>query len=384
MNRREFLAASSSAAATLLSPFAHVRATQQPVAGARLVRTLPLGDPVRPDNPPLDELLGEGLDARLFTDLSDLAPGRILTSVDRFFIRTACPDAVDRVPSQRIVLGGRVRAAASVPVATLAQRAASMGSHVLECAGNTNPNNYGLMSAAEWKGVPIGTVLDRVRPVGGATRVLVTGVDDDRPSRTSIPGASWIFSREDLERAHAFLATHMNGAPLGRHHGAPVRLVVPGWYGCACIKWVNRIDWVDEDMEATSQMREFAARTHQPSDARLAREFEPATIDTAAMPIRIEQWELDGRPMYRVVGIVWGGSKPAAGLQIRVRTGDPWVDVSDYAPPQTTTLWSLWSHEWRPPEPGRYHIVVRVKDPVEQTRRLDMFFYVRAVDITDV
>jgi DMSO/TMAO reductase YedYZ molybdopterin-dependent catalytic subunit len=240
------------------------------------------------------------------------------------------------------------------------------------------------MSAARWDGVPIGALLDRAQPLSSASHVRITGLDDQYPSRTSIPGASWIFSRDDLERAQAFLATRMNGAPLPRHHGAPVRLVMPGWYACTCIKWVNRIDFVQEDMDATSQMKEFAARTHQPGDARLARDFAPAVIDVAATPTRIEQWDVLGRPAYRIIGVVWGGATPVHALQIRFRTGEPWMDISEGPHPDTTATWSLWSHRWHPTEAGRYHIVVRVKDPAVRTRRLDLFFYIRSVDITEV
>ena len=138
--------------------------------------------------------------------------------------------------------------------------------------------------------------------------------------QTSVPGASWIFSRDDLQRA--LLALRMNGAPLPRDHGFPVRLIVPGWYGCACIKWVNRIELVPDDAPATSQMREFASRTHQPFDASrragsptaagpgppqaLARDYLPAVIDTAAMPVRVEKWVASGHVFYRIVGITWG------------------------------------------------------------------------------
>jgi len=177
--------------------------------------------------------------------------------------------------------------------------------------------------------------------------------------------------------------------PLAPHHGAPVRLVVPGWYACACIKWVDRVAVVAEDAEATPQMREFAARTHQPSRAVLARDFEPPVIDVAAMPIRVEQWDVRGMPVYRIFGITWGGPVPAAALQIRFRSGGDWTDVSDFSPsrgttPRGTAAWQIWSHRWQPAEPGRYDIVLRVSEPAIRTRRLDLFFYVRTVDVTDV
>ena len=76
-------------------------------------------------------------------------------------------------------------------------------------------------------------------------------------------------------------------------------------------------------------MREFGARTHQPDEARLVRDFAPALIDVAATPVRLEQWDVQGRPVYRIIGIVWGGSTPVDALQIRFRTGEPWTDITD-------------------------------------------------------
>jgi DMSO/TMAO reductase YedYZ molybdopterin-dependent catalytic subunit len=226
-------------------------------------------------------------------------------------------------------------------------------------------------------------VLDRVRSASPLHRVLVSGVDHEASAaRTSVPGASWIFARSDLDRA--LLATRINGAPLPADHGAPVRLIVPGWYGCACIKWVNRVELVTDDAPATTQMREFAARTHQRSAPALARDYERAVIDTAAMPIRVEKWTEGGRVFYRVVGIIWGGSKPTNALSIRFKSGTPWTRVEHCPLPESTLTWSLWTHTWRPESPGRYQIVLKIDDPSIRTRRLDIFFYVREVDIDDV
>ena len=124
-----------------------------------------------------------------------------------------------------------------------------------------------------------------------------------RSSVSSVPGAAWVFRRDDLERAGAFLAIGMNNSDLPPEHGAPVRLIVPNWYGCTCIKWLSRIDVVDDDEPASSQMREFAARTHQHGIPALAYEYEPAVIDVAAVPVRVERWRVQGSIVYRVVGI---------------------------------------------------------------------------------
>jgi len=347
---------------------------------------VPLGNPGGLPTPPFGVLLGAGLDARLFTDLSQLsatAPASLVTPSERFFVRTAVPSTLPGTDGWAIRVGGLVHTPVDLGRPALEALAGQSGRYLIECSGNSDQSTYGLMSAAEWEGVPLGAVLDRVRPAAGSYRVLVSGVDDDgsRPI-TSVPGASWIFSRDDLQRA--LLAVRMNGAPLPRDHGFPVRLVVPGWYGCSCIKWVDRIDLVPDEAPATTQMREFAARTHQTPGAEIARDFTPAVIDTAAMPVRMEKWLIDGRLAYRLTGIVWGGAKPTNALSIRFRSGQPWVKVDDCPLPASPLTWSPWTHTWRPEAPGRYQIVLRVDDPSIRTRRLDVFFYVREVQIDEV
>jgi DMSO/TMAO reductase YedYZ molybdopterin-dependent catalytic subunit len=340
-------------------------------SSARFVSAVPLGNPAGFPTAPLGRLLGAGLDARLFTDLSPISrdkPETLLTATDRFYIRTAAPSLTVAPP-------------AGIDLTTLEAKAVQVGPFVMECAGNADPANFGLISAATWGGIPMPLILDRLPSSSPGARVLVSGVDDPGPAVTSIPGASWIFSRDDLQRA--LLVTRMNGAPLNRDHGAPVRLLVPGWYGCACIKWVESIALVPDDSAATTQMREFAARTHQSPGATLARDFGPAAIDTAAMPVRVEKWSEGGRVVYRIAGIIWGGSKPTNALSIRFRSGGPWVKVDNCPLPASTLTWAPWSHSWRPQEPGRYQIVLRVDDPSIRTRRLDLFFYVREVQIDE-
>jgi len=376
VSRRDFLAAS------LLAP---AIARLQPPANARLAGTVPFGVPGARATP-RNQLLGNGLDARLFTDLSSLSSDSLTTPSESFFVRTAASASLPAAPSWSVVLGGQVAQPASIDLATLQKLVQPAGRVLIECAGNADPTNYGLMSVADWDGVPLISLLDRVRPSNTRYRVLVTGFDDESTrSRTSVPGASWIFTRDDLERA--FLATRMNGAPLTPNHGAPVRLVVPGWYGCACVKWVNRIDLVPDDAPPTSQMVEYAGRTHQSGRPERAGDYAPAIVDTAAFPVRIERWTRDGGSFFRIIGIIWGGTTPPGptnALAIRFKSGGPWVPVENCPLPASTLTWSLWTHTWTPPEPGRYEIVLKVTDPAIRTRRLDLFYYVRDVTITEL
>lgn len=373
LSRRDFLTA------TLLTP---VLARLQPPAAARMLATLPFGDPTARATP-LGRLLGAGLDARLFSDLSSIAPDRLVTPVDQFFVRTAAAGSLPSAAAWTVTLGGLVAEPVAIDVPALDKLRQPTGRILVECAGNSDPANYGLMSVADWEGVPIPPLLERVKPTASNHRVVISGFDDmSTATRTSVPGASWSFSRDQLQRA--FLALRMNGGALAAHHGAPVRLVVPGWYGCACIKWVNRIDLVADEAPATTQMQEYAGRTHQAGPPPLARDYTPAVIDTAALPVRVEKWTAEGKVFYRVIGIVWGGTQPTNALAIRFRTSQPWVPVENCPLPASTLTWSLWTHTWRPAEPGRYEIVLKVTDPAVRTRRLDLFYYVREVLIDEI
>jgi hypothetical protein len=252
-----------------------------------------------------------------------------------------------------------------------------------ECAGNTRSAHFGVLSVADWDGVPLQKVLEPIKSKRPA-RVLIAGFDRyAAESGTSWPGASWIFTFDQLRSARAFLATKMNGQPLDVDHGAPVRLVVPGWYGCTCIKWVNEITVVAEDAAATSQMQEYASRTMQTGVPLLAKDYQSAAIDTAAMPIRIEKWSVGGKAKFRVAGIQWGGSRPIEGLEIQFNPDEDYRTVTSFQVAANDS-WNFWSHAWTPQKAGNYVIRLRLKGSTNVTKRLDSGYYMRSVEITEI
>jgi DMSO/TMAO reductase YedYZ molybdopterin-dependent catalytic subunit len=351
-----------------------------------LLGTVPLtGD--RPFQTPYGEVVGgPGLAARRFTDLSTLEPDRLITPTERVFIRTAAPAALARRSGAwTIATGGLATAPRPLGLDELHRRARDRGPHLIECSGNNDPNNFGLLSVAEWAGVPLADIVSDLQPAGAATAVLVSGLDDETSaSAQSMPGAAWVIPLDALDRLGAFLAVRMNGAALPPDHGEPVRLVVPGWYGCTWIKWVQEIRLVGADEPVTSQMIEFARRTHQSGLPERARDYEAPVVDLAATPIRVERRRVDGRVEYRVVGIAWGGSRAPSDLQIRFGSRGAWSPVELCPSPGAPALWSLWSYRWRPDEAGTYSISLRSAAPDVRTRRLDLFFYTRRVRIDAV
>jgi DMSO/TMAO reductase YedYZ molybdopterin-dependent catalytic subunit len=393
-SRRQLLAGLAATGAAMLADpgrvLARLAAAQpcgDPAAAGPLIGTLPLFRGDAPVQPFGVKFGGPGLDARLVTDLSLLEPGRLITPNSLAYIRTESPSEAAKQQGPWVIRTSGLLAPdapATLALDDLSTRARAMGAHLFECAGNNNPANFGLMSVAEWDGVPLTEIVQRLRPTSRATAVLVGGLDHDgQRSRDSVAGASWIFPLASLDRMGACLAFRMNGEPMPADHGKPVRLVVPGWYGCAWIKWVNEIRLVGPDEPATSQMQEFAGRTHQTARHDLARDFAPADIQTAAVPVRIEKRRAPAGLEYRIVGIVWGGTKPVDRLAIRFGPHDDWKPFSICPAPETHRVWSLWEYRWKPGTPGLYDIALRVPDATVPQRRLDRGYYVRQVRIDE-
>lgn len=333
------------------------------------------------------EPYGQGHDGRLLTDLSLIQPGTTTTPTEHFYIRTAYPDTLDPNAPWSIRVDGLVDDEVTLSLADLGPLVVDQGVHVLECSGNSSGGGFGLLSAASWRGAPL---LDVLEASGAgiraeATRVLVSGYDaQTHVSTHSTPGASWVFTFEELARFGAFLATEMNGEPLPLDHGFPVRLYIPGWYGCTCIKWVDTLRLVNDDEPATAQMQEFASRTHQNGQPALARDYISASMDQAAMPVRVEKWRVAGEIRYRVVGILWGGYEVTDALTVRLGDDAPPVPV-DVCPPQSGNQgWTVWTHAFRPTRLGEHTITCQIDDDSVPTRRLDIEWYARSVVIDEI
>ena len=381
LSRRQFLAKGAVAAASLCCQPARLHAAMVGQSDKKFLGLVPFADET---DAPIDTRIGEELDARLYTNLSRVSEERPITPSAEFYVRTGASRLLPDSSGWKIRVEGLVTKPFSLAIDEIRQKSRPMGKHLIECAGNVRLTHFGLISTATWAGVPVSEILTQAGTKPGGSQVLVAGFDDyAEESFTSVPGASWIFPVKEVTTAGAFLATVMNGQPLSADHGAPVRLVVPGWYGCACIKWVNNIRLVDDSEEATSQMREYAARTLQDGQPHSAVDYQPATIDTAAMPVRVEKWLVAGKLTYRIIGILWGGTQPVKTLKIRFNPDEDFSTVQGFR--QTwIDPWTIWAHRWSPRMPGKYAIELMVADPPMRTRKMSLGLYGRSVEIRHV
>lgn len=361
----------------LLTPTGEANpACPDPFAGGTFLGIVAWPEPANP----FGQTYNAGWDARRRYDLSRLAGGELEVPPDLFYVRTELPDLLTTDPDAWTVrVDGMVDTPVDVPIAEIRSRSVDQGAILLECSGNAG--DFGLMSSARWSGAPLLPLIEASAAIlPGATHLLVRGFDEHSvPSAGghSTPGAEWVFALDDLE--DAFLATGLGGGPLPPDNGAPVRLLVPGWYGCACIKWVTHLELVHDGVPATSQMMEFAGRTHQDGAPTLARDYRPARQEVSATVVQVEKWLVDGVIAYRVVGLLWGGERTVSDLRLHVGPISQRVQCFDHVDMRT---WNLWSARWQPGLPGTYTLGLTVDDPVPQIR-LDLGWYDRVVTIDE-
>jgi sulfite oxidase len=217
-------------------------------------------------------------------------------------------------------------------------------------------------SNGQWSGVGLGDLLRQVGVATGAKYVELTGLDDvERHGHRFGFGGSI-----DLDKAldgDVVLATQLNGAPLPRANGFPLRALVPGWIGARSVKWLGRITLTDRPSENYFQSKAY----------RVQREVNPASprdvsagVAMSAVPINAvildpvaEQKVAAGRVIVR--GWAMGsGARPLRSVEVSPNDGHAWVPARITVAGREWT-WSLWEAEFTL-EPGRHGMVVRATD----------------------
>jgi len=299
------------------------------------------------------------------TPLRALALGRTPTSA--FYVRSNYSEPELPGDAHRLTVEGAVESAFTLEVGELARLSRRTLTVTLECAGNGRtgmsplpegePWQQGALGTATWTGVPLAEVLARARLRREVVEILIEGADGKGSKRfaRSLPVSKAL-------HPDTLLALEMNGAPLPRAHGAPVRLVVPGWYGMASVKWVTRVEALTQPFDGYYQRERYIY------DMGANGEPEPVTRMRVKSLITEPAEGTQVRPGAVVVqGIAWSGERRVVQVEVAVDGGESWKPATLLEVPRPSA-WVRWAFTWEDAKPGRHTLRARATDEAGETQ----------------
>ncbi|PYQ97973.1 MAG: hypothetical protein DMF94_16015 [Acidobacteria bacterium] len=233
-----------------------------------------------------------------------------------------------------------------------------------ECSGNRGPLQ-GLCGNGRWTGVPLKTVLDAAG-VKAATREFVFfGADHGEEEvewRTQKYKVDYQFgrslNREQALSGRPFLAWALNGEPLTRHQGSPLRLIVPGWYGVSNVKWLAQIHLQEETYLGKYQARWYRTFRGEMIDGEMR--WNETAISHMQLKSFVARVTRNGSA-HKVTGVVLNDGTPIKSVEVKVDEG-PWQAATMDPSTKEKYGWKLFTYTWNGATPGAHTIVSRVTD----------------------
>ena len=300
-----------------------------------------------------------------------------LTPVPHFFVRNHMhePSELDS-DSWRLTVGGEVEKPLTLSLSELSKLVARSVVNTLECAGNGRSLHRpqvpgiqwgkGAVSTARFSGPRLSDVLQRAGVKSTGKHVMFRGLDE-------VPGKVPPFIRSiPIQKAldtDTLIATHMNGAPLTKHHGFPARALVPGWIGAASCKWLTEIKVLDAEFVGNfmSPGYRFPNEPVKPGDAVKPEDTHPLTALSVKSVI---SGPLDGASIkagkVAVHGAAWAGEADIVKVEVSTDGGANWSPAS-LGHEQAHYAWRLWNYEWKA-KGGDYTILSRATDSRGRTQ----------------
>jgi DMSO/TMAO reductase YedYZ molybdopterin-dependent catalytic subunit len=307
------------------------------------------------------------------TSIPALIGGVVMPNA-HFYVRNHFPIPRLDPETWRLDVGGLVERPLSLTMRDIGRMPSHTMAVTIECAGNGRSRfqppiegerwDLGAVSTAEWTGVPLVEVLDcaGIRP--GAQQLVFRGADGGevagRPGPVRYERS---LSLDDARGSQAVLAYAMNGEALPIQHGYPLRLVVPGWYGMASVKWLTEIELVAGEFDGHFQTGAYFYEWER--DGGVVRE--PVTwqqvrslITEPRADAELEHGELAIR------GVAWSGAAPIARVEVSVGTG-PWLEAH-LVGERKRHSWQWWEVVTRVDAPGEVTVRARATDLAGRTQ----------------
>ncbi|MBB1254242.1 sulfite oxidase [Streptomyces alkaliterrae] len=283
----------------------------------------------------------------------------------------------------RLTVGGLVRDRLDLDLPALRAFPTETLRVTMECAGNgrarlaprpvSQPWLVEAVGTAEWTGVPLRVLLEEAGVEAGAVDVVFTGADHgvergvEQDYQRALPLAVATGEDPPVLVAHA-----MNGMPLPPQHGHPLRLVVPGWYGMAHVKWLRDISVRDRPFDGFQQnvayrYRQDADEAGEPVDRIRPR----ALLLPPGFPDFMSRTRVVDAGPVTLTGRAWSGAGPVVRVEVSADDGRTWADAEVAPPGDHRWAWQAWHAVWEA-RPGDHVLTVRAHDadghaqPVDQ------------------
>jgi DMSO/TMAO reductase YedYZ molybdopterin-dependent catalytic subunit len=242
-----------------------------------------------------------------------------------------------------------------------------------ECSGNSSMQRA-LIGNARWAGTSLSALLKDAGLKPNAREVVFFAADKGMENIVHGRGQAQPYEQnfarslsvEDAMKPEPFLAWEMNGAPLVTGHGAPVRLIVPGWYGVANVKWLNNIHVQDARFVNRFMGRDYVTLIgKKEGDATVWYETSVSRIRLKSVVARLTR----NGDKYTATGFALNDGTPLKSVEVRVDDG-PWKPASlDRA--NATYSWKLFTYDWTGLAAGDHTIVSRVTDANGEVQAVD-------------
>ena len=233
-----------------------------------------------------------------------------------------------------------------------------------ECSGNRRPLQ-GLSGNGRWTGIPLKTLLDSAGVKASAREFVFFGADhgeEEVEFRTQKYKLDQQFgrslTREKAMSNEPFLAWALNGEPLTKHQGSPLRLLVPGWYGVSNVKWLSQIHVQEEQFLGKYQARWYRTVRGEMIDGEM--KWNETAVTHMQLKSFIARVTSDGT-RYKVLGVVLNDGTPIKSVEVRIDEG-PWQPATLDSSTKAKYSWKLFTFMWERPMPGEHTLVSRVSD----------------------
>ena len=301
------------------------------------------------------------------------------TPANNFFVVSHYNEPVIEADDWRLGVSGLVDKR-TLTLAELRKRPRREVDFTLECSGNTGfPFFIGGIGNARWTGTALAPLLKHARGdevvFWGADRGPVTIRDNSGVTGPGVTGSvapdgaggldltiteqfARSMSLEDALSPDNLLAFEMNGVPLPVEHGFPVRLIAPGWYGVANVKWLTRIEVRDGRFAGRFMARDYVSIREEVHDGETAWTF--TTVRHARLKSAPAKVTRHG-DRYAVMGAAWGA--PIAKVEVKIDDG-PWTEAKLDRRHRSRSgfAWVFWTLDWGRPARGEHRIASRATD----------------------